>query len=133
MKVLSTIAAVLVIITPALAEEIYFEGPGNSIIEMKVAECPDRMICMPSSSETASASQYDLNLMVPQWASEIDMSGGDIGAISTTYMRGMSDGFIWDRCDLCQCCVISLDPDRGFQDWSAVADDDFRASIIIAE
>ncbi|MGB1265761.1 MAG: hypothetical protein ACPG6L_08525 [Nereida ignava] len=133
MNIVRIAATILFVSTPTLAEELYFEGPGNSIIQMTVAACPDQMICMPSTSGEASASSYDLNIAVPQWAEEIAMPEGDDGAAAAAYTRGMSDGYIVDWCNLCHCCVISLDPDLGFEDWSTAQDVFSRPALTIAE
>lgn len=116
---------------PMAAEDMLFVGPGDSLVRMAVSQCPDGMTCLPAQNATVDArlntvaamatlnTGNNINLMVPNWTQTIDLSTLGADPAAATYLQGMSDGYIVDFCNLCDCCAISyeVDPMNGFQPW----------------
>lgn len=124
MKLVMSIITALSIATPVVAQDLLFAGPGDSIIQIDGTECPDRMLCMSSPNVTASYGE-DVNIIVPLWAGDINIRNGKDRGLLDVYLRGMSDGYIVDICNICNCCTISLDTEWGanFQSWDSAPEE----------
>lgn len=101
------------------ANDTLFAAPGQGIVKFVGSDCPDTMVCVTAGYETEAGDT--LNLMLPQWAKDPEF-GVDVGTASKSgYLRGLSDGYIVDFCNVCQCCVISNEADNmeDFIPWNA--------------
>jgi hypothetical protein len=88
----------------ARAENVLFIGPGDSVISLQADICPAGRQCLDTGL-TVSGVDGPLVAAIPDWA--IQDSVPTPGEYSRPgYLRGLSDGFLIDYCDECNCCII---------------------------
>jgi hypothetical protein len=118
MKHLLTALSIVSLTTAAVAQETLFTGPGGAVVQMNIETCPQNMMCVDAFTTYGDS---NLSLMLPEWIDEMALISRSDNVQAAAYLKGLSDGYVVDICNDCQCCQISLgEADTGgFMPWSA--------------
>ena len=118
MKHLLTAICLVSFATPAIAQDALFTAPGGAVVQMNIEACPQNMICVDAFTTHGDT---NLRLMLPDWVDEPGLNARSEDSRAAAYFKGLSDGYVLDICNDCECCRISLgEVDTGdFMPWSA--------------
>lgn len=116
MKHLLTTLCLASLATTAIAQDTLFTAPGGAVVQMNIEICPQNMICADAFTKHGDA---NLSLMLPEWVDETALISRSEDLQAAAYFKGLSDGYVVDICNDCNCCVVSLDaPGKGgFMPW----------------
>jgi len=116
MKYLLTSLCLASLATTAIAQDTLFTALGGAVVQMNIETCPQNMICVDAFTTHSGA---NLSLMLPEWVDEPALNSRPEDLQAAAYFKGLSDGYVVDICNDCDCCLISLDEpgNDGFKPW----------------